>query len=196
VKIFWKVASSPEISNPDLVKKAIEKMISLLKTNNDERLEKDLVIEAVQNVKRSVAVIQSLKIIRKVITLHEKPNAELIELVINENVVSHAFASFKKMKADFKNTGMKAGTALTDAAANQLLNDKNYNFEAHVQKRLAFIDFVLQNAQPSNQTTIAMINTIWDELVEDLVVESEAHYFKVWFTQVCGNSVKKIVSLV
>lgn len=165
-------------------------MISLSKTNKDETLEKEIVIEAIQNVKRSVAVLQSLKIIRKIITLHEKPNEELIALVIEENVVVHAFASFKKMKADFKNSGAK-GT-LTDAAANQLLNDKNYNFEAHVQKRLAFIDFVLQNAQPDSQTTISMINTIWDELVENLVVDSEAHYFKVWFTQLCGNA-KKIV---
>lgn len=167
-------------------------MISLLKTNNDEKVEKDLVIEAIHNVKKSTAVLQSLKIIRKIILLHDKPNEELLTLVISQNLVSDAFESYKKMKADFKNSSPKG--SLTDAAANQLLNDKNYNFEAHVQKRLAFIDFVIQNAHPDSQTTISMINTIWDELVEDLVVESEAHYFKVWFTQLCSHT-KKIVNL-
>jgi hypothetical protein len=168
-------------------------MISLLKTNNDEKLEEALVEEAIQNVRRSTAVLQSLKVIRKIITLHDKPNEELLALVVGHNLVVHAFDSFKKMKADFRNSATKG--PLTDVAANQLLNDKNYNFEAHVQKRLAFIDFVLLNAKPDSQTTIGMINTIWDELVEDLVVDSEAHYFKVWFTQLCGNT-KKIVNQV
>lgn len=153
-------------------------------------MEKELVLEAINNVKKSIAVLQSLKIIRKIILLHEKPNEELLALVISQNLVSDAFESFKKMKADFKNSSPKG--PLTDAAANQVLNDKNYNFEAHVQKRLAFIDFVIQNAQPDSQTTISMIDTIWNELVEDLVVESEAHYFKVWFTQLCSHT-KKIV---
>jgi hypothetical protein len=167
-------------------------MISLLKTNNDEKLERELVVEAINNVKRSVAVLQSLRIIRKVINLQEKSNQELLELVIGENLTSHAFSSFKKMKVDFKNSGAKM--PLTDSAANQILNDKNYNFEAQVQKRLTFIDFLIQHAHPDPQTTLKMINTIWDELVEDLVVESEAHYFKVWFGQLCSNS-KKIVNL-
>ena len=152
-----------------------------------------MIDEALENLVKGVAVIQSLKIIRKIVSLNGEVNPELLNHVISKNVVTQAFVSLKKLKADLKANSQKTGTQLNDSSVNQLLPDKNYNFETHVLKRLAFIDFVILSGFQTRESILSSINIIWDELVENSIIDNEANYFKKWFVQL-GKDSKKIIN--
>ena len=194
--MFWKIAISPDITNGELVKKSISRMLSLMKNHENHKIEMIIVDEAIDNLKKGVAVIQSLKVTRKVVKLFEDSlNKDLLDHVLQQDVVTFTFASLKSLKAEIKTTAVKTGVMITDANVNQLLGDKTNNFETHVLKRLGFIDFVLHIGKKDTASIVNTIHTIWEELVENSIVESEAGYFKKWFSQICSSTTQGIVCL-
>lgn len=169
-------------------------MVSLLKTNLDSKVEEAIVDDAIVNVRSSVAVLQSLNVIKSIITIHDKPNEHLLQKVVTDNVATHAFDSFKKLKLDIR-ASSKGSQLITEALANQAMADKSYNFEAQVQNRLAFVDFVLRYTDKAGTGAQAVIDSIWTEMVDGLLVESEAMYFKKWIVQLCDAEDGTVVYL-
>ena len=192
--MFWRIATSADITNSELVKKSISRMISLMKNHQNHDTEIFVVDEAIDNLKKGTAVIQSLKVIRKVLKLFEDPfNKDILQHVLQQDVVTHTFASLKNLKADIKAAAARSGVTITEANVNQLLGDKSNTFETHVLKRLRFIDFVLQVNKNDSASVLGIIHTIWEELVENSIVESEAGYFKKWFSQISSSTTQAIV---
>lgn len=193
VKIFWKISTSPDINNADLIKKSTSRITGLLKTIDSRELEKAMIDDALENIKKGAAVIQSLKIIRKIVMINDEVNTELLAHIMQRDVITQVFETLKKIKSEVRAASQKTATMLNDTTISQLLGDKNYNFETHVLKRLGFIDFILLNSQQPKESVLSSINTIWAELVENSIVDSEANYFKKWFVQL-GKDSKKVVS--
>jgi hypothetical protein len=198
--MFWKVQINPEITNDELVKKAYTKMLSLMKQTESPSLEVSILEEAFENVGRGQRVIPCLKAIRKICLLKEKVNQEMLDEVIEKGLIANVFSSLKKFKAEIRAAASKQGVVLNEGNVNQCHNDKITDFENQIIKRLKFIDFgkwtvteVLLNHKKTKEDVIKVINTIWEELVENSLIETEANYFNKWFVQFNSKEAEKIV---
>ena len=193
VRMFWRISSSPDISNADLISKSINKMMSLMKTVANPALEKAIIQEGIDNLKKGQAVIQSMEVLKEILALPEIPNEELVEYLVSQGAVQLALGTLKKLKADIRLAGTKASTNVSENTVNSLLGDKNYTFEVHVQKRLAFVSALLGGMR-TKEAVVAAIETIWEELVENSIIEAEVGYFKNWFVSLASKESKGLIT--
>jgi ubiquitin carboxyl-terminal hydrolase 34 len=186
--MFWKICTSPDINNPDLISKSISKLMGLLKFSSNQKLENDIVKDSIENLKKGQAVIQSIEVIREMLASLDTPSESLMNTLIQNDAIRLTIASLKKVKADIKAAAAKNNSQVTEANVNQLLGDKNYNFETHVQKRLNFVYSLFAQMKDKKEIFNA-IDAIWDELVENTILDAEVGYFKNWFTPLGTNQV-------
>lgn len=144
LKILWRICINSEQSAAEVMDKTITRLISLIKTDTDSDEVMEIIDEAVENVRTGKAVLQSLKIIRKMIVGSEKTKADLVKYLLEKNILANIFEDLGKFKAAIKEKAEKSGIdmgSLSELTINQFVPTKYFNFEKNILKRLRFIDF-------------------------------------------------------
>lgn len=81
--MFWKIATNSEITNPELIKKSISRLVSILKIHDNQKLQRQFINDAIECLTKGTAVLQSLKVIRKILKMcNDSPNRELIDYIL------------------------------------------------------------------------------------------------------------------
>ena len=177
-----------------MIKKSIDRLASLLKFSEKKPLQLAVINDAIENLKKGHAIIQSLKVIRKFFGLYDTVDTELMDYVLESGIIGQIFSSLKKLKSDVKAAAAKSGVTLTETSINTLLADKVYNFETQITKRLEFIEKVILSHTQSKEVMLATFNAIWEEIVENSVLEVESSYFKKWFMGIVKEETQKGLS--
>src|SRR3990167_8645898 len=102
IKVFWKIATSSDITNYNLIKKSIDRLARLMKFSENKALQLAVINDAIDNQKKGNAIIQSIKVIRKFVGLYDTVDPELMHYVLESGLVAQVFTSLKKLKADIK----------------------------------------------------------------------------------------------
>lgn len=66
---MWRVATSKDVKDTEIIKASTNKLIELIKDGSEVRVEGQILDEAITNIQENIAVLQSLKVIRKIIDL-------------------------------------------------------------------------------------------------------------------------------
>ena len=161
--MFWKISTDPEVTNTEVLEKAVTRLITLLKYTGESTEEKRVIDEAIDNVKEGRAVLQSLKVIRKIITNKEKLQAEMIQFAVEKDILKYVFENLGKLKKGLKEKFERMGIdqkSITEALINQHLPTKGFTFEQNILNRLSFIDFgrilLIQSYTDCPKTTIGL----------------------------------------
>jgi hypothetical protein len=141
--ILWRIATSPEVTNGDVVDKAVGRLITLIRTGSEPAELKALVDEAVANVQENRSALQSLQVISEVVNNGEKTDKQLVAYVLEQDILGKIFANLSQFKASIRDKLEKSQvdvTTITEANINQWLPSKRFTFEENILKRLRFID--------------------------------------------------------
>lgn len=111
VKLLWRICTDPDVSNSEIVEKTISKMIALMKFGKKTAVERDIILEGIENLKEGKAVLQSLKVIRKIMSMRDD-STELLQLALDNNVLDYVFSNLRQFKRQLKDKLEKAGLDL------------------------------------------------------------------------------------
>ena len=149
IRIFWKISVNEEITNTEVLEKAITKLISLVKYATKTAEDIKVIDEAIENVRDGKAVLQSLKVVKELISLNEATSPEMIKYVVDRDVLHFIFENLANLKKMIREKMEKSGVdmaSLTEAVINQHVSTKGFNFEQNILTRLRFIDFSRLNS--------------------------------------------------
>lgn len=144
IRTLWRICINSEQSAAEVMDRTITRLISLIKADTDTEEVTDIIDEAVVNIKAGKSVLQSLKIIRKIIVASDKTKADLVKHLLEKNILNNIFEDLSQFKANIKEKVEKSGSdisSLSELTINQFVQTKNFNFEKNILKRLRFIDF-------------------------------------------------------
>ena len=195
MRVLWKVCTDPEVTNFDVVDKAVARLVSLIRYHTKSSMDEVILGEAIDNVKEGRAVLQSLKVIRKILAIRST-NTQLIDFVLEKDILTFVFENLQQFKQAIRDKCEKLGVDLatvTEVTINQYLPNKSYSFEQNILKRLRFIDFVIYACPQDKERMVKVIAQIWDELVVNSLIDAEAGYFKKWFVKFSGKEAEHIV---
>jgi ubiquitin carboxyl-terminal hydrolase 34 len=192
IRAFWRICSDNDI-NPDVVEKASTRLIQLVKFGEAITEDKKILEEAIINVKEGRGVLQSLKVIKELVSLGDaKANTKAL---CEGGIMEAVFTNIKDLKASIKEKAEKAGLDFKSLNEQTLatLIPKGTTFEEQILKRLRFIDFLLHQLHPPKEQMLGIIARIWDELVANPVVPQEPSLFKKWFVKFSGKEGEEFV---
>lgn len=141
--IFWKIATNPDVSNGEVLDKAVNRLIALIRSGSEPTEIKAFVDEAVTNVEQNRSALQSLQVISEVLNNGEKTDRQLVSYVLEQDILGKIFLNLSQFKSSIRERLEKSQVDLstvTEANINQWLPSKRFTFEENILKRLRFID--------------------------------------------------------
>lgn len=190
IGMLWKISTDPIIKSKEITKKASKKLITSLKYIGEKQHTSDIIIDAIKNVKNGVSVLQSLHILRKVITGNARKSEtyKMVQALIEVGIIEEVFNNLHKVKEALQNKIKESGLEgefITSADIAKLTEGNNHTFENEILKRLKFINFVVFDSAevPPNDLITEVINRVWEELVVNCLAGEESSYFRQWFIE-------------
>lgn len=141
--ILWKIATNPDVTNGDVLDKAVARLITLIRTSSEPEQIRSLVDEAVSNVQENRSALQSLQVISEVLNNGEKTDRQLVAYVLDQDILGKIFTNLRQFKSAIREKLEKSQvdlSTITEATINQWLPTKRFTFEENILKRLRFID--------------------------------------------------------
>ena len=144
IGILWKISTTQDVTNNDVLDKSVSRLITLIRGGSTTEDIITIIDEAIQNVKDSKSVLQSLQIISDIVNNGEKTDKQLVNYVLEKDILSNIFDNLRQFKASIREKIEKSQiepSSITDQTINQYLPTKRFTFEENILKRLRFIDF-------------------------------------------------------
>lgn len=219
-RVFWRAMCDETGLNPEVSKKASQKLSSIfqcnskLDTKGTPRLEfvETVVDEACDNIKNNKFVLQSLKVIKKVLEKYDCSRSEITQKLVDHDLVNSILdnlTEFKKnLKAKYKS---RSSRDITDATAeaeypelsalrptfvieddlNTCLTDKKFTFSQHISKRMSFLSSLLSHYEFDQEKIKGLLGKMWDELVVNSFTDTEGELFRRWFSGFTDKIIKQ-----
>ena len=204
--IFWRAMCEEGGSNVEVSKKASQKLSYMFKCNSklDTRgtprqdFVENVVEEACDNIQNDRFVLQSLKVLKKVLEHYDNNRSEVMEKQMRKDIVTALQGNLKRFKMKIKERMQtqedNENQQINEDYLNKLLDDKKFTFNQHISKRQHFISFLLMNVEHSTNQIKHIMGMMWDELVINSFTEIEGDLFRKWFTDFTDKINKSLES--
>lgn len=185
VMLLFNIATDDSIQNVEIVKKASKELKKAMKYTDNCDASETVFNQCVENVKNNKAVLQSLKIVKKILKINQYKES-LMKYLLQKNTIDNIFENLQYLKSEIKTKIEAAGLKPSDISYEQVskyMPSQRYSYEANVMKRIEFIDTLVFSAEIGDAEILSLFNKVWDELVMNSLLHIESTYFREWFKE-------------